>query len=426
MMRYLSFNTRFLVGLLALTVCVSTGAKLQAQQSWTYKKAKSAILDPRKVNVLRRDKNPVLRATGAPTKEQREALYNYYVRHVFAGMTQPAALDDAMRFPSWRKDLVEDLERLRNNVVLYRYLRDDLAFNTLKVLTMNDYHPACRYNAALMIGMLNDQEGDRNSSRPFPTPYKPARDFLVRVVRDQKVPDSVRIAGLLGLRRHAELLAAGGSSDAAMLKLLVDVTRADVGPTANADAAYWQKRLAIQALGAMGPGGAAKILSPIVGDENMPLSVRCAAARALGQLDYRNVSNVDPTAVLKGLGSIAVSACRDEIKRVQKHNADNPGPPEANRPLFGQANEEPEADPIVLQVRRQLKHRLNCVTKGIDGIEKIASQPDQKNTVTTIRSQINAIQRGLDEGFETMTPEDLLNKIGPPAIQLEDVVKGNA
>lgn len=416
-------NNRLLFGLIALIV-LATGVKSLSAQD-PYKKTRSAVLDPRKAYDLRRDKNQVLRSLGAPTQAQRDALRKYYVSHVFAGMTQPAALDDAMRFPNWRKEIVGDLEKLRGNSALYRYLRDDLCFKFLKQLVMGNYHPACRYNAALMIGMLNDQEGVRNTSTPYSVPLKQGRDFLIQVVRTKNMPDAVRIAALIGLRRHAELLAAAGSSDSTMVRPLVDVIRAKV-PTSNADAAYWQKRVAIETLGAMGPGGAATVLSPVVSDENMPLSVRCAAARALGQLDYRNAKNVDPNSILKGLGSVAVSACRDEIQRVQKHNQDNPAPAQANRPIFEQPQDEPTADPVVMQVRRQLKHRLNCVTKGIDGIEKIASQPDQQNTLTTIRAEINAIQRGLDDGVETMTPQDLLNKIGPPAVRLEGAVKGNA
>ena len=424
-MKNLSFNHRFLVGLMVLTYCASAGAKsLQAQQAWPYKKAKSAILDPRQVKDLGRKKRQAL-TTGA-SQAQKDAIKTYYVGHVFAGMSQPSALDDAMRFPGWRKELVSDLERLRGNTELYRYLRDDLAFRFLRRMVIDNYHPACRYNATLMIGMLNDQEGNRSSSTPFARPYKPGRDFLIQVASSKKVPDSVRIAALIGLRRHAELLAVAGTNDAALFNTLAGITRENVALDAKADAAYWQKRLAIEGLGAMGSSSGIAVISPIVGDQNMPLSVRCAAARALGQLDYRNAKNVDATAILKGLGSIAVSACRDEIKRVQAHNADNPNAGRRNQPFFGQPNEEPEADPVVMQVRRQLKHRLNCVTKGIEGIKKVASQPDQQGTLTSISTEIDAIQKGLDDGVETMTPEDLIDKIGPPAVRLEGVVKGNA
>ena len=189
----------------------------------------------------------------APTQAQRDALMKYYMRHVLAGMTQPAALDDAMRFPNWRKEIVGDLERLQGNPALYRYVRDDLCFKYLKQWVVGNYHPACRYNAALTIGMLNDQEGKRNTSNPYAVPYAKGREFLIEIVRAKGIPDAVRIAALIGLRRHAELLAAGGSSDASMVRPLVDVIRAKVSPTSSsADAAYWQKRVAIEALGATG------------------------------------------------------------------------------------------------------------------------------------------------------------------------------
>jgi hypothetical protein len=421
-MKNMSRHVRYLVSLMALIILASPGARsLCAQQ------AAKAVMDPRKVKELWRDKRQALTAIGAPTKAHRDAIGKYYVFHVFRGMTQPEALDDPMRYPNWRKEMVSDLERLQSNPTLYRYLRDDLCFRYLKPLVAGkDYSPACRYNATLMIGMLNDQEGDRNSSTPFPVPYEQGRKFLIQVVRAKSVPESVRIAALIGLRRHAELLAARGTPDASMGRPLVDVIRANVPDAENADAAYWQKRLAIEALGAMGPGAAVSVLSPIVNDPNMPLTVRCAAAKALGQLDYRSVPDVDASAILKGLGAVAVSACRNEITRVQKHNQENPEPARGNQPLFGGPQEAPQADPLVTRVRRQLKHRLNWITMGIDGVEKIAAQPDQKTLVANLRTEINEIQTGLDDGVETMSPNELLNKIGPPAIRLEGLSKAGS
>jgi len=65
--------------------------------------------------------------------------------------------------------------------------------------------------------------------------------------------------------------------------------------------------LCVETLGQIGQSGAAPVLEPFVTNDALPLSLRCATAKALGQLDFRAPGDANAGNLLKGLGQIAVS-----------------------------------------------------------------------------------------------------------------------
>jgi hypothetical protein len=62
-------------------------------------------------------------------------------------------------------------------------------------------------------------------------------------------------------------------------------------------------------------------LEQIVGDDTLPVNLRCSAADALGQLSFPANPNVNAVAIAKRLGAVAVLACYEEIKRVEDQKA---------------------------------------------------------------------------------------------------------
>src|SRR6185369_3347999 len=71
------------------------------------------------------------------------------------------------------------------------------------------YHPAVRYNAILIIGMLDEKYAiDAGAARRPPVPLKDANDFLTMVVdyaaSDKPVPPPLVFGALVGLERHAQ------------------------------------------------------------------------------------------------------------------------------------------------------------------------------------------------------------------------------
>ena len=164
-------------------------------------------------------------------------------------------------------------------------------------------------------------------------------------------------------------------------------------------------------------------------DDNLPQSLRCAAAKSLGQLDYRDPSNVNAGPLLKGLGQVALSACRGEMQRLQDYAAtQTTGQPEVRPGGFagdGNPAAEPKEDPVIRLSRGNLKYQLLCVRQGLLGVERLAKADEQK-TVTAMKAEVESILSGLDDDPASMTPTDLLNKIGPSATRLEQVVNAAA
>ena len=102
------------------------------------------------------------------------------------------------------------------------------------------------------------------SPRPSPTPVK---RLLLKVLNSDDDQD-MKVGALIGLGRHARLIAAaGGNPDAELLRAFVDVLQQnDPGKGGSADGLMWMHRIAIDALGDIGQPGAAKLLEPILSD----------------------------------------------------------------------------------------------------------------------------------------------------------------
>ena len=119
-----------------------------------------------------------------------------------------------------------------------------------------NFHPACRYNALLILGELNETETRRVGLQTVPaTPYAPARQILLQTLTSNQ-SDELQIAALIGLQRHAKLMALAGNVDAAMVRAMVDVIRAKQ-PAADSslDALHWKQRLCVETLGLIGQAG---------------------------------------------------------------------------------------------------------------------------------------------------------------------------
>ena len=166
---------RIVLGLISVVLIASAPGRAAAPDAGSYKSAGSAVTDPKEVKRLRQAVNEALRSTAALSAAQETALKDYYSKAVFAAMTRPEALNDPTRFPEWRYEIIRDLSVLSENRAAHDYLRDQV-FTYTKQLAAGDFHPACRYNALLMLGELNETETRRVGLQTNPAvPYAPAR-----------------------------------------------------------------------------------------------------------------------------------------------------------------------------------------------------------------------------------------------------------
>jgi hypothetical protein len=72
----------------------------------------------------------------------------------------------------------------------------------MNAIAKGNYHPAVRYNAALILGQLDAQPG----AKPLPAGTEAILAFLENdQFNNVPVPTAVQIAALVSLHRHARL-----------------------------------------------------------------------------------------------------------------------------------------------------------------------------------------------------------------------------
>ncbi len=250
----------------------------------------------------------------------------YFNKYIFARMTDPSLAGQyaAMR----RKFFRDSIVRARPDVHAYivgltlRYMTSVAQSKRLL------FSPASRYNAMLIIGLLNEQEATGiGSKRQPPKPYLSALDTMLKEFRNPQQIDEVRVACLVGIHRHALLDAALAMSGQGRLSrdrtrdLLTEMqglaAAATPPPGRTLEGHNWMRRRAIDVIGALGmvnsAGETAQMLDRIVTDAKAPISLRCTAALAIGRLKFTAAEGYDAAKAAKQIGQIAAIACRNEL-----------------------------------------------------------------------------------------------------------------
>jgi hypothetical protein len=173
-----------------------------------------------------------------------------------------------------------------------------------------NYHPVVRVNAMLMIADLNETD-------PNGAPWKKALPALLKAASDPKMIDGVRVEALRGLLRHAKSGIAPESRAQVTTAMLAIIDKHTPPAGGTQDGHNWICRRAIDvltALGDAGPNGAVpQSLIAIINDPAASVSIRCAAAEALGMLKITPPKDADVTALAKNLGKLAIAAVNTEL-----------------------------------------------------------------------------------------------------------------
>lgn len=270
-------------------------------------------LDPKgernKLTALRNAKDSVVK--GQSTFAQQQAQIKEYYENQFRSMTRIDRLAGMERF---HRGITGDLAA--NNPELSRYIRaEGLTFMKSVVDPKNNYHPASKYAAALVLGNLNTNE---------------ALAVLVQEIGNPQQIDAVRVGALVGILRYAELARVPGaqpvpdSAKEAIRKSMISLALARQVPETRAvDAHQWMRRRSLEILGTLGfagPQGKESLVAvaEVLGDPAAPFAVRLSAAEGLGVTKVESSDAQINTQLLKGLGSLAAHVCFDEVKRAAK------------------------------------------------------------------------------------------------------------
>ncbi len=190
-------------------------------------------------------------------------------------------------------------------------------------LAKGNFHPAVRVNAMLMVGRLNVAGGNP------PVPWPQALPAMVVAVRDPQQIDGVRVAALIGILRHAESGIADPDARAALADMAADLAAAATPPPGRTPEGHaWTRMRAIEILGTMGWVGnatagnigepVAKLLSDMAADPQLDIWLRCAAARALGGLQYQGAGGLDPDQLVRTFGRLTIDVVAAEDQPVSR------------------------------------------------------------------------------------------------------------
>jgi hypothetical protein len=189
----------------------------------------------------------------------------------------------------------------------------NLAFNFLSRIADNEqYHPAVRFNAVLVLGDLNTDEG-RISSKEDPVPLAEALPKLMSLLDLNRpvnpVNDAERVAALVGITRHVRY----GSTNEQLQDAMLDILTRERLEQRSEEADQWLRRRAANILGLLGSPGSpsdpdkvVEVLATLLSQEQASLAERCAMADALGGLDFGRVGgDLDYAQLAKQLGLLA-------------------------------------------------------------------------------------------------------------------------
>jgi hypothetical protein len=226
----------------------------------------------------------------------RDAFDKWYLGYEFPTLTlyTPEALQDLYE---GRKRLIkEDLERATNDAVRAHLV--DIAYKFFTEVASEDYHPAVRYNAMLIVGELNKEEANRSGSdQTAPVPATGALGFMIKEYKNPDQIDAVRLAALLGINRHVQLEI---QSDRTLIPqaelqeirtLALDLVKTREAPAGRRqDGHDWMRRRGLEILSWLAAGKLdQEIVDEIIArlsdsDENR--GVRAEAALALNIVEY--------------------------------------------------------------------------------------------------------------------------------------------
>jgi hypothetical protein len=208
---------------------------------------------------------------------------------------------------------------------------NELAYKAMGniVVANPPYHPAVRYNAILILGMLDEQYAREGATPRPPKPHSRANAALCRIVDlaatgNDNFPPAVVLGAVIGLDRHAKLhdsLPAANiqAMSDALLKLaghnqpILDMDRDDYN---------WLRLRAAEALatlGSPGPNNAVHDALVKLTGELKNMDDRCAAAALLAKIKYDGAT-VDGAATADALFALARDMAADESKRAKDFN----------------------------------------------------------------------------------------------------------
>jgi hypothetical protein len=358
------------------------------EQKW-----KVLPIDPRQKN-NRGQVNEILR-TGTFAPGQQAFFDDFYKKFFLARWTLPEniAANPSKKvpgLPSWRKELrSSDLGKKSGAPAVHEHLNALLLDFMNQLATDGEFHPAVRVNAMLMIGDLNSVEPTATTAA---VPLPDALKTLMATIGDDKLPDGVRAAAMVGIQRHAYEGVTDPDARKALSVAMLRLVGEDPPTGAGAAGRQWIMAQAAEALGLLKDPAAFPALLKMAANGKLRLCTRCMAAKSLGRLNYAGASGVDAAEAAAVLGKLLVDSCADELGRSKTN-------------LTSTA------------IRQRLRQRLDVVLTTSKAIAPLAREPEKlwlAELQTDVKAAADSIGNVTDDKVKPLeslkTPVENLRK----------------
>jgi hypothetical protein len=368
---------------------------------------------------------------------------DYFTKWYFPSMTRFGP-EDLSKLGGLRYDIFNRFLWATQNEDLQNHLTELLMPAMKSIAAKPIYHPAARYNAILVIGMLDRQYGiDSASNKRPPKPLAEANDFLVKLINvgiqgNPVVTPSLVVGALIGLERHAQYhdsltpAQIDAMTTAAITLATKDPPLADV----DGKVAEWIRIEAATVLAKLGTVGQNNrvhdALISVLADNKLSLDGRCEVAGLLGMVNYKDAKIDGKTATDKLLQlALDVGQAADkQAKAFQELSLGGGAGMSVSRDRGGRggyggygggsgtsSEQHSEYD------RKTLLSQLGDLRKGLVVIKPLAPT-DRAPAIDTV---ISAMQAVIDAaGNKDTTDLDVAEKVRKMFDAIQAAVKGGA
>jgi hypothetical protein len=368
-------------------------------------------------------------ANYAANRPQYEEFFNkYYFPNMTGSSPEELATLGIARYALFRDFLWKtDNEQVQKALT-------DLAYQAMgKILVAKDppYHPAVRYNAILILGMLDDQYARDGATTPA-RPHSRSNNALTGIVNHamsgkDEFPPAVVLGAVIGLERHAKLRAGLPANNVkAMTDALVKLV-SQSQPIMEMDRVEysWLRLRAANALATLGSPGQNNVVHDafvkLIGDFKST-DDRCAAAALLAKIKYEG-AKVDGAATADRLFTLARDLATEESKRANEFNekqiASGGFAPGYSDGFQATGITPPEKFP-----RRQILARLTDLRAGLQAAKPLVPAESQPKIDALVAAIDPVRQLAVDKAVELQLTEAIITmataiNLAVPAAQPE-------
>jgi len=309
---------RTFAGALAVVTVAAVLASPVVAQRYKSIKPKMTIKESKAVGLKVSD---AMRSLSAFNSGGKAAIDRYFGDYFFRQMTQytPTHL---VHLSKYRENLFKRFLRPAPVKEAQEHLTN-LALKTSRSIARGNYHPAVRYNATLILGML-DQRYSVGGAQPVVLPAA-TNDLLELLEQDKfndvKVHPSVKVGALEGLERHARFGLDAQYAERVTKAALAVLAQEPSTKEVDADVNHWIKCKAARVLARQFKEGPSKevhaALTKLIANSEMGLDDRCCIAGLLDMMTYKAGADTDAAATIVPLGKLTKAVVAEGAEKAR-------------------------------------------------------------------------------------------------------------